>query len=260
MAYGITRDTWEKGEGTVCLNKGRAGNACVYSVTVPDGRFVIKDFSKSPWWIRMTFGRFMIGHEYRMMKRLEGIPGVPQKLFRIDAYAFGMGFMEGETLSAHNVRGNQAEAARMAGRPQAPEPRLPVAFFEEMETIVKEMHRRGVTHLDNRNAKNVMILPGNHPGLLDFQAGVFLHSWYPHWFREVLCLADLSGVYKHWYRELLDLPDDRLELLRRHFRLRRLWVFKGYSFFKQRKPKGVELYLFQKDAAAKRSGSDRGGH
>lgn len=230
MAYGITRERWERHEA-VCLSKGRAGNARVYLVRSPEGAFVVKDFRKSPWWIRWTFGRFMIGHECRLLRRLEGIPGVPQKVFRVDAYAFGMAFMEGETLSALNARDGT----------------LPERYFEKLEAMVREMHRRGVTHLDNRNAKNVMVLPGERPGLLDFQAGVTLRRWYPRWVREVLCLADLSGVYKHWYRVRGELSEDRKALLRRHFRLRRLWVFKGYALFKRREPKGIELYLFGKD-------------
>ncbi len=230
MAYGITRATWNQPEAR-CLNKGRAGNARVYLVTVPEGDFVIKDFRKSPWWIRWTFGRWMIGHECRMLRRLEGIPGIPQQIFRVDAYAFGMAFMEGETLSALNERGGT----------------LPERYFEELEAMVFEMHRRGVTHLDNRNAKNVMILPGERPGLLDFQAGVTLRKWFPRWVREILCLADISGVYKHWYRVRGELTETRKETLKRHFRLRRLWVFKGYTLFKRREPKGIERYLFERD-------------
>ena len=215
-----------------CLKQGRAGNACVYKVQFPGEPLVIvKDFSRSPWWIRWTFGRFMIGHETRMLQRLEGVPGVPQGVFRADAYAMGMSCLEGETLSDVNMRSGT----------------LPERYFEELEALVKEMHARGVTHLDNRNAKNVMVLPGDHPGLLDFQAGIRLRRWLPRWFRRLLCLADVSGVYKHWYRVRGELTEDRKEVLRRHFRLRRLWVFKGYAFFKRREPKGIELYLFGKD-------------
>lgn len=249
----LTRVHWEAPtSGAVCLSKGRAGNARVYLVTLPEGKAVVKDFRKSPWWIRWTFGRFMIGHEFALMKRLEGMPGIPQHLRRIDRYAFAMDWMPGETLSAYNDR-EYARAACIARNPAAAaELCLPESYFAELESLVREMHRRGVTHLDDRNAKNVLILPGKHPGLLDFQAGIRLHAWYPRWFREILCLADISGVYKHWYRALGTLSEDRKETLRRHFRLRRMWVFKGYSFFKKRKPKGLEVYLFGEDG--------KGGH
>lgn len=235
MAHGITRASWETPEAT-CLSKGRAGNARVYLVKTPEGAFVIKDFRKSPWWIRWTFGRFMVGHEFRLLARLKGIEGVPQGVFRVDAYAFGMAFLEGETLSDLNARGGS----------------LPERYFEGLEAMVREMHRRGVTHLDNRNAKNVMVLPGERPGLIDFQAGVTLRRWLPKWVRDLLCLADLSGVYKHWYRVRGELSEERKALLKRHFRLRRLWVFKGYALFKRREPKGIEHYLFGEDG--------KGGH
>ncbi len=257
MQTSITRQMWETPSPNVALlNKGRAGNARVYLITCPEGKYVIKDFRKSPWWIRWTFGRFMIGHEYFMMKQLEGMAGVPQKLFRVDPYAFGMEFVEGETLSAYNDR-LTAEWVAYMQLPEAtrgkfvPSSRLPVAYYEELEAMIKEMHRRGVTHLDNRNAKNVMILPGEHPGLLDFQAGVYLRKWYPKWFKDLLCLADISGVYKHWFRMHRSLPEDRKELLKHHFKLRQMWMFKGYTFLKKREPKGIERYLFEESSEQK---------
>lgn len=249
----LTRAHWEGPDsGAVCLSKGRAGNARVYLLTLPEGKMVVKDFRKSPWWIRWTFGRFMINHEYTLMKRLEGMPGIPQHLQRIDRYAFAMEWLPGDTLSSYNDHENERTIAIRQDPTLSPLPRLPESYFKELEAMVFEMHRRGVTHLDNRNAKNVLILPGNHPGLIDFQAGILLRHWYPKWFRSILCLADISGVYKHWYRVLGTLTEDRKETLRRHFRLRRLWVFKGYSFFKKRKPKGLEVYLFGEDG--------KGGH
>lgn len=236
MAYVITRKDWEE-KPAVCLSKGRAGNARVYRIETPDGPRVVKDFRKSPWWIRWTWGRWMIGHEYALMKRLDGMRGVPQKLQRIDAYSFAMELLPGDTLSAYNDRCQTDTTV----------PMLPEAYFEELEAMVHEMHRRKVTHLDNRNAKNVLIMDDGRPGLLDFQAGVTLRCWLPPFIKRILKMADISGVYKHWYRVRGELTEDRKELLRRHFRLRRLWVFKGYSFFKRRKPKGLEIYLFGED-------------
>ncbi len=241
MAYKIERKDWENGAAK-CLNKGRAGNACVYLVETPEGSFVVKDFRQSPWWIRWTWGRWMIGRELKMMARLDGIYGIPQKLQRIDAYTFSMEYLEGETISAYEDR--RAKDSTI--------PLLPESYFETLEEMVFEMHRRKITHLDNRNAKNVMILKDGHPALLDFQAGIPLRWWVPSFVKKILKMADVSGVYKHWYRIREELSEDRKELLRRHFRLRRLWVFKGYTLFKRRKPKGLELYLFGEDG--------KGGH
>lgn len=252
MTTPVTRKDWEA-SGVCCLSKGRAGNARVYRLDTPDGKkVVIKDFRKSPWWIRWTWGRWMVGHEYRLMKCLEGVKGVPQHLFRVDAYAFGMEFLEGITISDYNQRYHENVRAKI---PQEYlEEALPLAYFRRLERLVCAMHRRGVTHLDTRNAKNVLILPGFQPALIDFQSGVYLRKWFPRWVRKILLLADLSSVYKHYYhmcytpegklREGADaFPESRARLFVAHLKLRKLWVLKGYKFISHRKPKDYERFL-----------------
>lgn len=210
--------------GTTCLNRGRVANADVFKVMTPDGSWVVKDFRKCPCLIRWTFGRYMAGHEYRLLKRLEGIRGVPQRCFRLDAYAVGMEFLKGTTVSA--TKGP-----------------LPKDYFLRLEKLMKRVNARGVAHLDTRNAKNVMVLANGSPALVDFQAG-FVMSWLPRPLRNLLEHTDLSGVYKHWFNKNRDSLDEaRKEVLREHFRWRRLWMFKGYTFLKRREPKGAEKEL-----------------
>lgn len=249
----ITRADWEDG-AAVCLSKGRAGNARVWRVETADGAFAVKDFRKSPWWIRWTWGRWMVGHEYRLMRRLEGLGGIPQRVFRVDAFAFGMELLPGVSLGDLNqanleaeIRGDRAAVRRLPGR-----------FFRDLERLVCAMHRRGVAHLDTRNAKNVMVLPGDRPALIDFQSGVRMWGWFPRWVRRLLCLSDLSSVYKHYYRFYYDVgtgdfaepadgfPPGRARLFMGLLRLRRFWVFKGYSFVSRRKPKDYELVLVRR--------------
>ena len=253
----VTRKDWEA-PGVCCLSQGRAGNAWVYRLDTPDGQVVIKDFRKSPWWIRWTWGRWMVGHEYRLMKCLTGLDGVPQKVFRVDKYAFGMEFLKGITISDYNMRARE-EVRRKIPEAFLAEP-LPLSYFRALERLVWAMHRRGVTHLDTRNAKNVLILPGFKPALIDFQSGVYLRKWYPRWFRKILLLADLSSVYKHYYRMCVvntgDLatgpdafPESRAKLFVAHLKLRKLWMLKGYTFISVRKPKDFEALLMSRYGA-----------
>lgn len=246
MAYTITRQDWETPKA-VLLSKGRAGNARVYRVDTPDGAFVIKDFRKSPWWIRWTWGRWMIHHEYALMKQLEDVPGIPHKLFKVDAYAFGMELLPGTTLGDINQRNTDADdpgAMRV----------LPASYFRKLERLVAAMHRRGVTHLDTRNAKNVLVLPGDEPALIDFQSGVRLTPLLPRFVKRILRLADLSSVYKHYFRFYYGIsgtvytgenafPENRARLFLAHLRLRSLWMLKGYSFLKKRKKKEFETFI-----------------
>ena len=247
MAFGITRASWENGNA-VCLSKGRAGNARVWRVETPEGAFVIKDFRKSPWWIRWTWGRWMIGHEYRLLKALEGLEGVPQKVFRVDAYAFGMEFLEGISLGDRNQRWDELGVGH-----------LPTSFFFKLERLVCAMHRRGVAHLDTRNAKNVMVLPGDKPALVDFQSGVRIQKWFPRWVKRLLWVSDLSSVYKHYYRHYHDgadgfvdgpngFPESRARIFLGMLKLRKLWVFRGYSFISTHKQKPYETALMKRYA------------
>ncbi len=210
----------------VCLNRGRKANADVWKVETPDGAWVVKDFQKCPWWIRWTYGRFMAWNEYRLLKRLHGINGVPQQIYRLDAYAVVMEFLNGQTLSGYRAR-------------------ITPEYFLRLEAIVKAMNARGVAHLDTRNAKNVLILADGQPALLDFQAGVML-GYFPRPLQNLMIHTDLSGVYKHWYHKSRESIDDpRKDILREHFRWRRWWMLKGYAFYKRRRPKGSEQALFE---------------
>jgi hypothetical protein len=254
MANLVERKDWEKPD-VRCLSKGRAGNARVYLLEAAGKKIVIKDFRKSPWWIRWTWGRWMAGHEYRLMKCLDGLKGVPQNVFRVDAYSFGMDFLEGMTFGDYN----QTNAYVFRGElpPEARLPHLSLYYFRDLERLVCAMHRRRVTHLDTRNAKNVLILPGEKPALIDFQSGVYLRKWYPRWFRKILLLADLSSIYKHYYHHCFDVdgnlnegpgafPENRARLFMAHLRLRSLWMLKGYSFLNKRKKKAYERFFLER--------------
>ena len=244
MGTSVTRQDWETGAAQ-CLSMGRAGNACVWRIETPAGPMVIKDFRRCPALIRWTWGRWMVRHEVALLQHLQGLPGIPGRVERVDAYALAMACLPGISLGDRN-------ASEWAGK--AAYPKLQPRFFRELERLVCAMHRRGVTHLDLRNAKNVIVLPGEHPALIDFQSGVPLRRWFPRWARRILCLADLSSVYKHYYQYYFDgaggfnegpgaFPRNRARLFLAHLRLRRLWVLKGYALFAKRQPKDYERAL-----------------
>ena len=143
----------------------------------------------------------------------------------------------------------------MRGALQGEGTELPVGLFRALERLMCALHRRGVTHLDARNAKNVLVMPGNKPALIDFQSGVGLHCFQPRWLRKLLKLADLSSVYKHYFRYYYDartkqipsvpggFPPSRTLIFLGHLRLRKLWMLKGYSFLQKRKTKDFEAAL-----------------
>lgn len=231
--YGVTRALIEQPDA-VCLHKGQWANAYVYKVVSPEGGvFVVKDFKQCNWLVRNTWGRLMVRREYRLMKFLEGLEGIPPKVFRLDGFAMGMAFVAGRTFY------------------ECYEGDVPVEVFHRLEKLMNMMHERGVAHLDARNPRNVIVSETGIPYLLDFQSGMFLR-WFPQWVRRLMCLADISGVYKHWGMRSYDTLDEaHKELLRRHFKLRRLWVLCGYSLWRRREPKELELKLFAEVANKK---------
>lgn len=225
--FGVTRELLCAPE-TQMLHKGKTANADVFKVITSQGVFVVKDFKKCPWWIRETYGRIMATREYKMMKTIEDIPGVPNKLFKLDGYAMGMAFLDSQTFSYYRQQ----------------HIKLPVAFFEQLEQLMQAIHARNISHLDSRNSKNVLVLTDGSPALIDFQSGIRMR-WLPSFLKRILILADISGVYKHWYYNDPDsLDEPRKEILRKHFKLRQIWVFKGYKWFSKRQPKDIERALF----------------
>ncbi len=75
------------------LSRGRAANADVRLLELEGQRWVVKDFSACPWFIRNTLGRWMIGRELHALQFLDGIPGIPDHALRIDRYALSYHFI-----------------------------------------------------------------------------------------------------------------------------------------------------------------------
>jgi len=188
------------------LKSGSALNALVSTVATPAELRVVKDFSRSPFLIRHTLGRFLIRREYATLRRLQGLAGVPVDPVRLHAFAISYRFAPGETL-----------ATLLESRAVVEQ-----TFFPALEQLVAGLHARGFVHLDLRNGRNMLRTSEGLPGLLDFQAGL----WLPALLRRPLEAVDLSGVYKWWARLLPgQMNPQRTQKLRVANHWRRLWRF-----------------------------------
>ena len=112
-------------------------------------RYALKDFRLRPRVVRLLFGRWVIAHEFRIMKQLEGIEGIPQVVGMVDGDGFLMEYVEGHRL------------------PSLKENDLVPEFFERLERLMRTMHARGVGHGDLRR-KNVLVTREFQPYLVDF--------------------------------------------------------------------------------------------
>jgi hypothetical protein len=201
------------------LRDGRFANARVERVHIGDADWIFKDFASRAFFVRHTVGRFLLGREVRALRRLEGLPGIPSQAFRVDALSMAARFVPGRAL---------------ADTPEGP---FATEFLLALEALLRQVHARGLVHLDTRGGGNLLIGPDGAPGIIDFQAALSTR-WMPRALRGWLEDMDLSGIYKKWQRWQPDtLGEERLALLDRLNRWRRWWLLRGYfGLSKTRKP------------------------
>jgi len=201
------------------LRNGRFANARVERVRIDGTDWIFKDFASRAFLVRHTVGRFLLGREVRALRRLEGLRGIPSQAFRVDGSSMAARFVPGRAL--------------------ADIPNGPVAsdYLVALEALLRQVHARGLVHLDTRGGGNLLIGPDGSPGIIDFQAALSTR-WMPRSLRRWLEDMDMSGVYKKWQRWQPDtLGAARLESLDRLNRWRRWWFLRGYfGWTKKRKP------------------------
>jgi hypothetical protein len=210
MNQPFTRDDLRK-NGAEKISGGRWANADLLLYTHTDGTWVLKDFSPCSPFICKTWGAWMAARELRALVHLQGIPGIPADPFALDAYAFCYRFVPGTNL----------KYIRRTNPPGAD-------FFLKLEQSVRQMHQRGIVHLDIRYMRNIVVSDAGQPLLLDFQTCLFLNR-IPRFMHQFLKNIDISGVYKCWKRVSGNTIDpERLAFLSKMERKRSLWIFKGY--------------------------------
>jgi hypothetical protein len=133
------------------LNRGNRGNPDVLLVT-RDARppLVVKDFAPRGPLVRATLGRWVARREARAYRALDGHPAVPGFRGWIDPLAFAVEYRPGRRMSR-----------KLAGQ-------VPTDFADRLQAALREMHRRGVVHLDLRHRSNVLVSEGGAPILIDF--------------------------------------------------------------------------------------------
>ena len=192
---------------TATLGKRRWYRPVVHLLPLPDGESaVVKDFLPCPAFWRWTYGRFLTSREVRAYERLDGVPGVPRFLGRIDAWAFAAERVPGMDLG------------------KCPKGSLRLEVFDRLAATVAEMHRRGVVHLDLRQRRNVLVDQYGVPRVIDYSSALSLKPG--GFLLRLLSPIDRSGVLKYKRRFLPDSisGEDRARL-RRVERWRRFWPF-----------------------------------
>ncbi len=191
------------------LKEGRYANATVMRYNDSNLNITIKDFSGSPFLIRMTYGIFATNHEAGVLKSLDGIPYVAGKARKISPYTLVFHYIEGKVLAKTDKQ-------------------LPPDFFIALTDGVDAIHKRNIVHLDLRNMGNFILGKDGKPYILDFQS-CLRRRFMPKFLRSFLERIDLSGVYKCWDRKCREeLPPDGRKILDAVNRTRGFWIFRGY--------------------------------
>lgn len=194
---------------SVYLSEGnRFGKPALYEVKEGNSWLMVKDVGRKNLFFRWTLGLWLIQKEWKIYSRLAGIQGIARAIERIDRFAFAMEFIPGKPLE----RGET----------------LPSSFWPALERVLREIHARGVVHLDLRHKGNILISSEGEPFLIDFnssfsfsEGGLLKRVLFP-----ILVWVDHGGWLKLKERISPDLmtPEER-SFLKRFNRLRRLWIF-----------------------------------
>ena len=195
-------------QNSVCLIKGGFGKPDLSRVEVRDQTLMVKDVRRKSFFSRWTLGLWLIHKEWKIYFRLAGIKGIPKAVGRIDRFAFAMEFVPGRPIE-------RGEA-------------LPPSFFSNLEHLLRDVHSRGVVHLDLRHKGNILLSEEGEIYVIDFNSsfsfrekGLFRRFLFP-----ILRWVDYGGLLKLKQRVSPSLmTPEELSFLRRFNRLRRLWIF-----------------------------------
>jgi hypothetical protein len=135
-------------------------------------------FAGLPLW---RVGRWLCRREMRFYERLADVGSVPALLGAV-----------GRTGFAH---------AFVPGRPLAETRPVPDGYFDLLQQVVAEVHRRGIAYVDANKPENFLVGNDGRPYLIDFQISVGLGRWARtrpgRWWIGRLQQEDVYHVRKH---------------------------------------------------------------
>ena len=201
----MKREDIEK--GLVSARRGSFGKPDLLQVKVGGETLMVKDVRGKDFLSRWTLGLWLIHKEWKIYSRLGGVKNIPRPVERIDRFAFAMEFIPAKSI-------NRGE-------------RVSPFFFSGLEQVLREIHSRGVVHLDLRHKGNILISEGGEPILIDFNSSfIFQEKGLPRRFLfPILRWIDHGGLLKLKERvSPSSMSPEELSFLKRFNRLRKLWI------------------------------------
>ncbi len=166
-------------------------------------------------------GRFLRRRETRFYERLKDLPNVPPVLGLV-----------GETGFVH---------AYVVGQPLSKQVPIPDGFFEKLDELMIELHRRNIAYVDTNKPQNILLGDDGLPHLIDFQISWDLtelgNNLFNRWLLRRLQREDLYHIRKHKRRLRPDLMTEKEKVeAKRKSKLIQLhrWLFKPYFLLRRR--------------------------
>ena len=180
------------------FREGGGSRPDVLLIEVDGERAVLKDQGGADKLFAFLIGPLLNWRECKALKKLAALDCVPNLLHTPNSRSFLMSFHESEQVT----------------RLDKYTPEWP-AFFEKLQTAIKQVHASGVAHNDLRNPTNTLVTPNGDPVLVDLVACFCQgHAWnLPNqWLFKNFCQVDLSAITKIKKRVAKELiTDDDIE-------------------------------------------------
>lgn len=140
---------------------------------------VLKIGRTIPYWgFPMNWlGRRLRDREVRIYVKLADLPNIPAMLGLVGDTGFLHAFVEGRPLEK--------------GKP------VPDGFFRELESLLKEIHRRGIAYVDTNKPQNILLGDDGRPHLIDFQISYDRNRFPTKWLVRRFQREDLYHIRKH---------------------------------------------------------------
>ena len=81
------------------IHVGRGFQSSVFLVEWNGEPIAVKDFAQAPKWFRRLVAPILVAREVRALKHLNGTPGIPRLVGKVDRFAFALQFIEGTPIS-----------------------------------------------------------------------------------------------------------------------------------------------------------------
>ena len=162
------------------IHQGKGLQSSVYLVEVAGQRAAVKDCSRTPAKFRFI-APWLIAREIKALKALEGTPGVPRFLARVDRHAFAMEFVEGRPIAEFKPG------------------ELSLQVLENVQKSIDAIHERGVSHGDLKRRSNLIVTPDEQVYLIDFAAALVGNrplNFFANWLQKRMAEIDNKSLSK----------------------------------------------------------------